>query len=551
MENSGVLLDLEVNKDLPELTGDLHSLSPFFQSLPAISGLSGTDSQWPQPLLFPAWEDMLRLDNVTGNTDEFQPFPVSHWNDIEVSFTQTSEFEASTTHAGGLGASTAHAIHDDTWVSEDIHALQHDLDVLLSQADWVAPIASQVDWSTILPPQIGGDVAPNGSTILPPQIGSDVAPNGSTILPPQVGGDVAPNKSTAWLSHPSSDSLIQTGQVCLPVELSSTSNGSTCLEATNTWSSLSIAPSSTATNGVYDNIGTSPPVHDNIQAFSETADMTPLPRSSSQPVLPASPTNNTAELLSLFPQPSPSLSSRSRPRSHIRKLKPYDISAKRSKTSNLKAEEMDLVAVEVKDFKDLCRVFGVSYKDLTFLAEHNRSCYDRYQNYRIMRDFLVCLGFTKDKTWKSLTRMGVLYTRSETQHFESLTDILDRCKWHYRTWEDKRQYYNWAEDAPKYKWNDLYPRSEILEGMFTYFPHFFHAQVHDLIGINYIQTLDPYNHFVRIKYAFDQPGFFILNHPPRRSGGDYYETRTAELVQESIKKYRKAIDKYIIKVDQV
>ncbi|KAJ3925925.1 MAG: hypothetical protein NXY57DRAFT_1043698 [Lentinula lateritia] len=231
-----------------------------------------------------------------------------------------------------------------------------------------------------------------------------------------------------------------------------------------------------------------------------------VPASTTRLARLAPPTNSTKQLLLQFPQAIQSSDSHSQPhrssRSH--KSKPYAISTERSKSPDSEVEVIDTVVVQAKDFEDLCGLWNINPKDLKFLLERDHPCYDRYKNYCAMRDFLVPLGFTKDKTWKALTRMGVYYAKSETHRSESLADILNCCKWKDRTWDDKRQYYSWAEEAPNYIWNDVYPRSDILEG-----PEY----IKD--GANL------YNHFIRIKFAFDKPGYFNLNLWPRKSGGDY------------------------------
>ncbi|KAJ3902281.1 hypothetical protein F5879DRAFT_991176 [Lentinula edodes] len=431
----------------------------------------------------------LPLTSGSSRDDDLEwprPFPFTTWEEA-LGLSDLFDFHQ-VLHSDSKGFTDG----DGDPASQNTAFIQPDYDSTLpplaDQVDWYSNIATPVDWDALLYPQVGNataeDIAPLSSL-----------PNGPSIMDSQ--------------AH-SSFTDFQDIEVA---------------DVTSQFSPPGISLASGNVSSRLLGVG--------VGDMMSSSELTVRP-SPAQSVHPVSPANNTTELLSLFPpqaaQPS---DSRPQPRQSLRshKSKPYAVPTKHPISQVSELQEMELVVVQARDFDDLCQVSGVNRKDLTFILDRGRSCYTRYKNYRTMRDFLIPLGFTNDKTWKALTRMGVYYAKSETQHSESLVDILHQCKWQDRTWDDKRQYYSWAEDAPKYMWNDLYPRSPILE------------------GTEYIKDkTNLYNHFVRIKYAFDSPGYFNINCCPRASGGDYYETRTAELTQESIKRYRKLIDRHIIKV---
>ncbi|KAJ3853693.1 hypothetical protein EV368DRAFT_81319 [Lentinula lateritia] len=482
MENSDVLSDVEVNKDPQnlDLSEDLDDSSTLFQLLSAVPSFGGANLDWPLPFPFTTWEEALGLNNLL----ESQQFLEPDWEALEASIAHANCDEV----LPQVNVYTSYSCYHIAPTPGSQNTAPSQPDPILSlyhQADWYAAMASPVDWNALLSPQ-AHDTAANGDTA---QI---------SCLP---GG---PSINDVQAECPSS--------LDISADIKVVSNAS----------QFSLPTSSEEGNECYDDISS---------GATETTSLVQLavPASTTRLARLAPPTNNTEQLLSQFPQAIRSSDSHSQPhrssRSH--KSKPYAISTERSKSPDSEVEVIDTVVVQVKDFEDLCGLWNINPKDLKFLLERDHPCYDRYKNYCAMRDFLVPLGFTKDKTWKALTRMGVYYAKSETHRSESLADILNRCKWKDRTWDDKRQYYSWVEEAPNYIWNDVYPRSDILE------------------GTEYIKDgANLYNHFIRIKFAFDKPGYFNLNLRPRKSGGDYYETRTAELAQESIKRAQASVSSY-------
>ncbi|KAJ3969613.1 hypothetical protein EV361DRAFT_339366 [Lentinula raphanica] len=173
-------------------------------------------------------------------------------------------------------------------------------------------------------------------------------------------------------------------------------------------------------------------------------------------------------------------------------------------------------------------VIGVDPEKLIFQPERSMSLFRRYERFRMMRDTLSYLGLTRGATWKALALITITYSDG---HQETLTDILQACKWRERTWNDKTTYFEWAENAHKWSWDyEKYPSSPMVHGS------------------DYVQAGDLFNHWQRIKYAFDYPGYFTHSIEPKteHAGGQGVECYAAELTQETLKNKRLVIGLHLI-----
>ncbi|KAJ3964527.1 hypothetical protein EV361DRAFT_873936 [Lentinula raphanica] len=226
------------------------------------------------------------------------------------------------------------------------------------------------------------------------------------------------------------------------------------------------------------------------------------------------------ELQHSVPAPAPVSSNRVHNRRQRIQSKPYTVQPNLPAPRSIKRDNHACVALS---FDQFCHNIGIDPEQLHFSDNHSMSLFQRYMSFAAMQNVLMNFGLTRGSTWKTLALITVTYCDDRQ---ETLTDILQSYDWRARTWNDKVAYFEWAEDASKWTWNyDVYPASQIVHGK------------------DYTRSGDLYNHWVRIKSAYDYPGFFILGVEPKSkpAGGNELEAYTAELTQDTIKTKRLAI----------
>ncbi|KAJ3726255.1 hypothetical protein C8R42DRAFT_639948 [Lentinula raphanica] len=178
--------------------------------------------------------------------------------------------------------------------------------------------------------------------------------------------------------------------------------------------------------------------------------------------------------------------------------------------------------------REYCGCISIDTDKLYFGDHRSMSLFQRYEAFKLMRNVLMNLGLKRGSTWKSLSLITVTYCNDKQ---ETLTDILQSFEWRERTWNDKVAYFEWAEDCPKWSWNyEKYPSSPMVH------------------GADYGRASDLYNHWQRIKFAWDYPGYFTYGIDPRSksAGGSELEVYTAELIQDTLKTKRRAISACLI-----
>ncbi|KAJ3844033.1 hypothetical protein F5878DRAFT_656239 [Lentinula raphanica] len=251
---------------------------------------------------------------------------------------------------------------------------------------------------------------------------------------------------------------------------------------------------------------------DNLSSF-----LPPIP--SSTPISPPSQCS-AAPVLPLLP---------SQTRVDHRRLRSKPYSVYPSPSSNVRPVKRNAHFCVAPTFVDFCNVAGVEYDRLVFSDDHSLSLFQRYSTYRSIRDTLSRLGLVRGVTWKTLALVTVTFS---DDHEETLADILHSCNWRARTWDDKVAYFEWAEQARDWSWNyERYPSSPMVYGK------------------DYVAGGDMFNHWQRIKYAWDFPGYFLHGVEPRTklAGGTEMEACTAELKQETLKRKRLTIIPFLIK----
>ncbi|KAJ3902811.1 hypothetical protein F5879DRAFT_923560 [Lentinula edodes] len=192
-----------------------------------------------------------------------------------------------------------------------------------------------------------------------------------------------------------------------------------------------------------------------------------------------------------------------------------------------------LVNILALNFDDCClklsRTHTVS-NDLRFTDIPGMLLFDRYTPWRKLRDILIPLGYKRslNQRWGVLAYAGVRYAGGDC---ETLTDILTRLGWCQRTWDDKCDMFEWAEDVRNWAWDsNRFEETAIVTGK------------------DYTKHGDLFNHWFRIKLLFDWPGYLTLGLSPSKESTNEVERLAAELTQNTIKTNRVAIKACLVRL---